>query len=248
MAAPKRACVTHVEQLTPWTRRIICEMVDPEKLEFTGGQYIIVNSGIPLPSGKMGKRAYSIPSSDCDLKRFELVVRRIPEGVGSGYIHSLAPGNFLEFSGPWGKYLPPKADSDHSGVLVIATDTGLSAALGLVNGSKFSRFLPQTQLLWFVDSDQYFMPMDLAADRMPKGIQWRTVYAPPIGDGSRIAFCLGQLESLMREKTSDWIYLSGDGQVLSALEDLFLTQGYRQDQIVTEAFFNHSELKTTTVL
>jgi len=248
MAAPKRACVTHVEQLTPWTRRIICEMADPEKLEFTGGQYIIVNSGIPLPSGKMGKRAYSIPSSDRDLKRFELVVRRIPEGVGSGYIHSLAPGNFLEFSGPWGKYLPPQADAGLSSVLVIATDTGLSAALGLVNGSRFSRFLPQTQLLWFVDSDQYFMPMDLVVDRMPKGIQWRTVYAPPVGDGSRIAFCIGQLENLMKEKTFDRTYLSGDGKVLSALEGLLLTQGYRKDQIVTETFFNHNELKTAGVL
>ncbi len=247
MALPKRAQVTFVEELNPLIRRVICEMADPETLDFIGGQYIIVNSGRLLPNGKMGKRAYSIPTSDSSARQFELVVRRIPDGVGSDFIHSLKPGDSFEFSGPWGKYLPPASEESFGNILVIATDTGLSAALGLVNGSKFRQWLPQTRLLWFVESERYFVLPQFAADRMPQGIRWQIVNAPQVGDDSRVSFCRREIESLLKDEMFGRIYLSGDGKVLSSLEDLFLADGYRSDQIVTETFFNHKELKTASI-
>jgi len=248
MALPKRAQVTFVEELNPWTRRVICEMTDPQALDFTGGQYIIVNSGRQLANGKMGKRAYSIPTRDSNTRQFELVVRRIPDGVGSDFIHSLKPGDSFEFSGPWGKYLPPASEENFGDILVIATDTGLSAALGLVNGAKFRRWLPQTRLLWFVESEQYFVSPQFVAERMPEGIQWQIVHAPPVGDDSRVPFCRGEVESLLNDETFGWIYLSGDGKIISGLEDLFQSKDYGKDQIITETFFNHKELKTASIL
>ena len=242
MASPKRAEVTAVEELNPWTRRVVCEMTIPECLDFTGGQYIIVNSGRMLPNGKMGKRAYSIPAPDSDSGRFELVVRRIPGGVGSGFIHSLRPGDSLEFSGPWGKYLPPESAEKLGRILVVATDTGLSAALGLVKGSRFSRFLPSAQLIWFVESDDYFMPPSFVREQMPPGIKWNSVYAPGVGEDARVDFCRRHLEGVLGKEGFDRFYLSGDGKILSGLEDLFLGKGYGHDQIAVESFFNHKEL------
>ncbi len=247
MAFPRRAQVVFVEELNPSTRRVICEMADPQTLDFIGGQYIIVNSGRLLPNGKMGKRAYSIPTPDSNTHQFELVVRRIPDGVGSDFIHSLKPGDSFEFSGPWGKYLPPASEENFGSILVIATDTGLSAALGLVNAAKFHRCLPQTRLLWFVESGQYFVPPQFAAERMPEGIRWQIVNAPQVGDDSRVPFCCGEVESLLKDETFGRIYLSGDGKILSGLEGLFQNKGYGKDQVITETFFNHKELKTASI-
>ena len=247
MALAKQAKVISVEKWNEWTCRVACEMATPEPLRFTGGQYIIVNSGIPLPNGKMGKRAYSIPSPDSDSKGFELVVRRIPGGTGSGFIHSLVPGEAFEFSGPWGKYLPPATHENLNHILVVATDTGLTAALGLVNGRNFSRFLSSTQLIWFVESDTYFTPPSFLKEHIPHGLQWKKIWIPKVGDDSRVDFCKGCVSDLFEKDGVDRVYLSGDGKVLLGLEDSFLTHGYRKDQIVTETFFNHKELKTANV-
>ncbi|HEX4456456.1 MAG TPA: oxidoreductase, partial [Polyangia bacterium] len=45
------------------TTRLV-ELEPAESLDFVGGQYIIVNSGITLPDGKVAKRAYSFVSAD----------------------------------------------------------------------------------------------------------------------------------------------------------------------------------------
>lgn len=247
MALAKRAQVIFVEELNPWTRRVICEMMDPQSLDFTGGQYIIVNSGRQLANGKMGKRAYSIPTSDRDSKNFELVVRRIPEGVGSDFIHSLKPGDLFEFSGPWGKYLPPASEENFGNILVIATDTGLSAALGLVKGAKFSSFLASAKLIWFVESEDYFMPPLFVKERMPQEINWEIISIPKVGEDSRVDICQSHVRKMLEKERFARIYLSGDGKVISVLEDLFFDNGFGKDQVVIETFFNHKELKTANV-
>ena len=246
MAPPKRAHVTAVDDLNPWTRRVVCKMTDPQTLDFTGGQYIIVNSGRLLPNGKMGKRAYSIPTSDSSTQKFELVVRRIPDGTGSNFMHALKPGNSFEFSGPWGKYLPPES-TENMKILVIATDTGLSAGLGLIRGSKFSCFLSSARLLWFVESDDYFMPSSFVKERMPKEMNWEIMDIPKVGEDSRVGICQRHIKKVLEKERFARIYVSGDGKIISGLEDLFFHSGYGKDQVIVETFFNHQELKTASI-
>lgn len=243
MATAKQARVIATETWNEETCHIRCEMVNPLELGFTGGQYVIVNSGILLPNGHLGKRAYSIPSSDVDQRRFDLIVRRIPGGVGSGFIHSLKVGQVFEFSGPWGKYLPPKGEEPGK-TLIVATDTGVTAALGLIRGRKFVSFLSETTLTWFLESDSYFIPLDFVREWIPQELrEWTPIQTPPVGDSSRILFCRNKIQEIVEGRRFNRIYLSGDGQVLSGLKEFFMNRGYGEEQILVETFFNHVELK-----
>lgn len=243
MAVPKRARLIHTEKWNGETCHIRCEMVDPDELGFTGGQYVIVDSGVQLPNGKKGKRAYSIASADTDQQHFDLAVRRIPGGVGSRFIHESALGQILEFSGPWGKYLPP-TEEEQGKTLVVATDTGVTAALGLIRGRKFAAFLPETTFIWFLESDSYFIPLDFVREWIPQELrEWTPIQAPVVGDSSRILFCRNKIEEIVERRRYDRIYLSGDGQVLSELKRFFMDRGYGEEQILVETFFNHAELK-----
>ena len=60
------------------TRVVELEMSEP--LAFIGGQYVIVDSGRVLPTGKAVKRAYSLVSSDAEQRRFQLAVKRLATG------------------------------------------------------------------------------------------------------------------------------------------------------------------------
>src|SRR5262249_8344974 len=136
MAVAKQARVISSTPITAETRLIELALPDGAPLGFVGGQYIIVNSGVPLPGGKIAKRAYSILSRDSEQQRITLAVRRIGEGPGSNFMHRLNAGDEVPFSGPWGQFLPP-AESSQGRTLVFASDTGITAALSLIRGEKF---------------------------------------------------------------------------------------------------------------
>lgn len=247
MAVALKARVIKTEKWHDDTIHVSCEMLEPHELGFKGGQYIIVNSGKLLPNGKLGKRAYSIPTSDREQYRFELVVKKILEGVGSNFIHDLKVGDTFEFSGPWGKY--QIAEGTQERILCIATDTGITAALGLLRGKAAISFLSESKLIWFLSSPHYFIPIDKVRSWLPSTLSLQIVSSTPTIDGqSRGFFIEEEISKILQEKVFTKIYLSGDGLALRHLKSKFLeSENYQPEQIIMESFFHHESLKTAAV-
>src|SRR5690349_5217058 len=166
MAVAKTATIVRAETVGPRTRHFTLDMEGGASLGFAGGQYVIVDSGIVLAGGKIAKRAYSILSADAEQSRFELAVRRLDGGPGSSYMHELAVGAQVKFSGPWGKLVVGEGD-EAGPTLVLATDTGITAALGLLRGRAFASRLSSTTLLWLRESDDDFVTEGFARERVP---------------------------------------------------------------------------------
>src|SRR5438105_4520022 len=154
MAVPRFARLIAATELGPGTRLLELAMADDEPLGFIGGQYVIVDSGLVLPNGKAAKRAYSILSADSEQTRFQVAVKRIEGGLGSGFLHEAQVGTAITFSGPWGKMFP--AAGATGATLVLATDTGVSAALGLLQSARFAPLLAATTFLWLRAAPDYF--------------------------------------------------------------------------------------------
>ena len=85
MAVAKTAHVVGTEKLRPDT--LLLDLCATEPLGFVGGQYLILDSRIILPSGKAVKRAYSFLTGDAEQRRFQLAVKRIPDGLGSAFAY-----------------------------------------------------------------------------------------------------------------------------------------------------------------
>ena len=173
MAEVKLASVLEVAELAPHTRWLRIQMRTPSALGFRGGQYVIVDSGLTLPNGKAGKRAYSILSSDEDQSCIELATLRIPGGVVSNAVHALEPGAELRFSGPWGKLVAPDAAGTPGSILVLATDTGVTAVLGLLRSSRFAALLANTAFIWLRADAAYFVPEAWVRERLPRRARQR---------------------------------------------------------------------------
>ena len=174
MAIPKTARVIGSERLGEDARWVALQVDEP--LGWSGGQFVIVDSGLTLPNGKAAKRAYSPISDDSEQRRFELLVKRIPSGPCSGFMHELAVGDELRFTGPWGKMVP--AEGSRGPTLVIASDTGISAALGLVRGARFTALLPEATLIWLRPSSAYFVSDAFVQERVPAGCTLRIEALP----------------------------------------------------------------------
>jgi len=50
---------------------------------------------------------------------------------------------------------------------MLATDTGITAALGFVRATRFAPLLPQTLLIWLRGSSDYFFPDEFVHGRIP---------------------------------------------------------------------------------
>lgn len=217
------------------TRMLELEASAP--LGFIGGQYIIVDSGRVLPSGKAAKRAYSILSCDAEQQRFQIAVKRLPDGPVSGFMHELEVGATIAFSGPWGKMFP--RDGAAGGTIVVATDTGISAALGLVQAARFRALLADTALVWFQAAGDEFLPAQLVRDRIPAGcrdVRFETL--PPIGHPERVPRVRAVLAELTAGHAVAQAFSSGDGAVNYALLDDWIAAGIFATRDSVESFFN----------
>jgi NAD(P)H-flavin reductase len=158
----KTATIKQIEKLTSETKVFYLECSEP--LNFTGGNWILVRSNIlkenPKDENDVYKRSYSICSSDRNQKEFTLIIKIINQHRVSGYLHSLKVGDAIQFSGPYGKEFR-WFESDPTGkYLFIATHTGITAILGILNSEYFLFKVKTFDFFWVLPNgdENYFIP------------------------------------------------------------------------------------------
>ncbi len=245
MANPKSAKIGSSRPLNEETKLLDLALPEGEPLNFTGGQYVIVNTNIPLPGGKIAKRAYSILSADAEQKKFQIAVKKVGSGPGSNYMHETAVGAELPFSGPWGQFVFDESMASGS-TLVLATDTGITAALGLIQGTKFGSLAKNVRMVWMVESEDYFIPRPfvgeicaaVAADLKVESI-------PSVNHSERPAKAMEIFAKLLRESRPENAFLSGDGALLYPFKEQLTAAGTDEKRIKIECFFNNPFKKIT---
>jgi ferredoxin-NADP reductase len=231
----KTARVVRTERYGADTRWL--ELVADEPLGFVGGQFVTVDTGLVRPNGKPIRRAYSLLSSDSEQVRFELASRRIPDGPVSGYVHALEPNAEVRFTGPWGKFFPAPGATGET--LVLATDTGVTAALGLLRSRAFETLLDRATFIWLRASPDYFLPDDVVSARIPAAcgqVRIDTVF--PIGHPERVDSVRALVAGLREVSRFEQAFISGDGGVNYALLDDLVAAGVFCNRDQLESFFN----------
>jgi len=235
MATARQARIEAVEIIHAHTR--VLHVATAEPLGFAGGQYVIIDSGLRRADGKAVKRAYSIFSADDEQSRFALAVARLPEGSGSRFMHALEPGSELRFSGPWGKLVP--AAGARGGALVFATDTGVTAAIGLVRGARFEPLLAHARFIWLREATRPFVPDAFVRDVLPVGLGSVLIDAlPAIGHPERIAVARSVAGAALARERPAHAFVAGDGAVNYALLDDLIAAGVAATRDNLESFFN----------
>ncbi len=235
MAVAKTARVVGTERMGSDT--LLLDLLATEPLGFVGGQYLILDSRIVLPSGKAVKRAYSFLTSDAEQIRFQLAVKRIPDGLGSAFVHGLEAGTDISFSGPWGKFVPREGVSGRT--LILATDTGITAALGFLHATRFAPLLPQALLIWLRASSDYFLPEEFVRTHIPADCgEVRIEAIPVVGHQERIPHARAILRQVLSRNSLDQAFIAGDGAVNQVLLDDLVAAGVAVSKDNVESFFN----------
>jgi ferredoxin-NADP reductase len=167
---------------------------------------------------------------------------RVEQGPGSAFLHSVEPGREIAFSGPWGKLYPNSAEVSAAAAgrtLILATDTGITAALGLVRGARMAPLLARTTFIWLRGQPDYFVPESEVRARLPAGIgDLHLGLAPPIGHPDRLAHARAVVAARGGAGAFSQGFISGDGAVNYGLLDDLCAAGIPATRENVESFFN----------
>jgi Na+-transporting NADH:ubiquinone oxidoreductase subunit F len=96
-----KAIVSSSIQVTHDIKEINLDLIEPKEINQRPGQYIQIQA--IGPDGPVF-RAYSISSASYEKNKVQLVVRLIPGGIASTYIHNLKESDEVIFTGPYGEF------------------------------------------------------------------------------------------------------------------------------------------------
>lgn len=119
--------ISLTEDLTSDIKRIQIKLLSPDKIKYKPGQYVQIL--VPTEEGS-DFRAYSMASSPVVKDMVELNIKRIPEGIGSGYMHARKLGDNVELSGPYGDFY--LREDSHRDIICVAGGVGLAPLKSIV--------------------------------------------------------------------------------------------------------------------
>lgn len=110
---------------------IVLELVEPSRMTFTAGQYILLE--VP---GIDQKKSYSIASAPGIDHRIELLVDISPQGPASKYLDAVKPGDEVSFFAPAGRFIPESQETpigkEEKSLVFVATGSGIAPLRGMI--------------------------------------------------------------------------------------------------------------------
>ena len=142
-----RATVDQIDVLSYNVRGFRFKLIDPPKLEFKAGQFIILH--VPK-DGSIVKRAYSVATPPHEPQAIELCVQHAEGGIASTYFWNLKKGDPVSISGPHGNFVL-KEPLEYEPVF-MATGTGVAPFRAMI---KHLFHLNFTRDVWLLFGTRY---------------------------------------------------------------------------------------------
>ena len=230
------ATVSDVQRLNQKFLVVRAELVEPSRLEFSSGQYLILT--VP---GLEQKRSYSICSPAQTQHAVEILIDTTPQGPGSLYTQNLQPGDALAFMAPAGSFILTDSALEQEPELVfVATGSGISPIWSMIRDLLQSRgdTRPIT-LVWGLRSEQdIFWTEEL--EELQRAFSNFTVHLTLSQPSDEWPLCKGRVTACLTEHSFSLqagYYLCGNGQMVEDVNTLLLEKGLSPDRIHREKFY-----------
>jgi ferredoxin-NADP reductase len=225
--------------MAPGVRRVRLRVLDAEGLGHRAGQYVLLHAR--AADGKVVKRAYSIASPPREDPVFELCVRLIPERPASAFVHALAPGAEVSFTGPWGKFVVDDASRD---LVLVATGSAISCTGAIVEDELEQPRPRRVRLLWGLreESNLHHLTRLEELARADSRFSYQVMLSRP---GSAWRGGRGRVTDGLRAETRPdaLYYLAGNGAMVADAEEILAAAGVPAAHVRKEIFFTPGQVR-----
>jgi ferredoxin-NADP reductase len=240
-ANPKQLQIVDARLLGSTTRVLEIECVEGDPFAAVGGKYVIVHTGLVV-GDKAVKRAYSLAPVEGRPGRATLAVKRL-DGPGSRALHDARVGAMLGFSGPWGKLIPEEGLGERT--LLVATDTGITSALGIVVERAMDPGARPLEVLWLRARSETFLDLDSVRARVEHaGVRFVAAEIGEVEDPSRVAEAERIIDERAKELAAIHVVATGDGAIVHPLRGALGARVRSVRDVRIECFFRNPEKKS----
>ena len=238
---PKVLRIVDAQDIGPVTRAIDVECIEGGAFAAIGGKYVIVHTGLTI-GDKAIKRAYSLVPVTGAAHRARLTIKRLTDGPGSNALHGAVIGTELGFSGPWGKLIPESGLAEKT--LLVATDTGITSALGIVEHARETSTHAPSEVLWLRAANESFLDVErVGAQVEASGVRFVSMTIPAIHAPERVGLAWTHIDARVTDTGAELVVATGDGAIVHPLRERLRTAGTVRE-VRIECFFHNPEKKS----
>jgi ferredoxin--NADP+ reductase len=238
---PYNGRISRWEEVSPGLAIVGVEAND-EPFPFQPGQYATL--GLMGDAGKLIRRPMSVSSSADDLSEYEFFIRLVEQGEFTPLLWRRAVGDAINITGPKGKFL---LQEDGRRCLFVASGTGLAPFISMIetlrgrgeardivllHGVSYENDLAWRQQLEELEASEGFPLRYVATISRPQH--------HPDWTG-----CTGRVETIVESQldahglTPDdtTIYVCGNPEMITAVEELAAARGFSPEQVRKELYW-----------
>jgi Na+-transporting NADH:ubiquinone oxidoreductase subunit F len=120
-----------MEDLTYDIKLMRLRLADAEEIHFTPGQYVQLQSKPYAGVKSSVSRAYSIASPSSETKSVDLMIRLVPDGICTTWVHGhLEKGESVTFTGPMGDFRLHEGEGE---IVMVAGGSGMAPMVSLLD-------------------------------------------------------------------------------------------------------------------
>lgn len=233
------ATVADIQQLTHDIKYLRLALQPSDRISFKAGQYVQFYSA---PYGKVKEsvfRAYSMASVPSDDQAVELIVRLVPQGICTTYVHTaLKVGDQVRLSGPYGDFY---VRGNTSQMVLIAGGSGLAPIRSIILDT-LERGLDKQMALYFgavTRRDLYYVDYfnDLAARHA--NFKFLPVLSAPKPEDEwtgETGLITEAVDRHVPDATDREAYLCGSPGMINACLNVLAKKGFTEEQIFFDKF------------
>jgi Na+-transporting NADH:ubiquinone oxidoreductase subunit F len=234
-----KAVVTEIIDYTSDTKGITFQLTEPATVDFKAGQYMQLES---QPYDKVRQktvRAYSISSKPEDNTIIQLIIRLVPEGICTTWVHNhLKVGDEVVMTGPYGEFIIRDTDAE---IIFIAGGSGKAPIksmlehLQVVGTSRKMTYFYGAR----TDRELYLTDQFKGYEQVFPGFQYIPVLSRCL-DGSqwcaRTGYIMPYLKEYVHDPLNTEVYMCGSPGLLDACQKELLILGVPRDKIYFDSF------------
>ena len=232
--------VVMLENLTHDIKRVRLKFIEPDEIHFKAGQYIQLHSK-PYPGVKSSvSRAYSIASSTARTDSIDLMIRLVPDGICTTWVHSyLKTSDRVKIVGPMGDFHLREGED----MVMIAGGSGMAPMIPILDAlvtQKSKRKI--TYFFGALSKKDLFYTDEMAAfERQLSGFRFVPALSEPLPEDQwtgETGLITHPLENFLKETQTGILqaYLCGSPGMIHACCKLLRQYGVADDRIFFDPF------------
>ena len=232
-----RSRVSRVVSLTHDIKEINFDLVEPTEITHRGGQYVQILA--PSPDGPVF-RAYSISSPTYENNKVQLMVRLVPDGIASTYLHGLQEGDEVTFTGPYGEFrLSEDPDVE---IVCVGGGCGMAPIASIIY-SVYQRWPDRSCYLFFgcrTTKDVFYLKQFEALAQEHPNLKVIYALSDPLGPeekwGGDTGFIHLSVDRHLAPNLKRQAFLCGPPPMIEAVIEVLKTKGLRDTDIFYDKF------------